>query len=258
MSNAFLLYDNVLPGASSITVTSEASGYEKEYLYDGLTWGHWKPSAAGTVYCTVDLGSAQSMDAWGVVAHDLGTNGASIELQYSATGAWAGEEVTVGSAVSPTSTETIMKTFTSVSARYWRWKIISASAASQIGQLLLGARLEMQTGLRTGFMPDDLAPRYESRYNMSDEAALLGESVYKKPVTGKMMFTLLTPAWVRANWEPFLRHIEQGGSFLYQPQPDNYPENVIFAVADKKKLSTPKYSHSTYMSVDLSYIGLVA
>jgi len=258
MSNPFILYNNLLPGASIITVTSEASGYEKENAYNYLTWDHWKPSASGTVYYTVDLGSAQSIDAWGVVAHNLGNNSASIKLQYSDTGAWAGEEVDVGTAVSPDTTETIMKTFTSLSKRYWRWEIVSASAASQIGLLFLGVKMEMPSGLGVGFAPDALAPQYEPRYNLSDDSALLGASLYKKPIKNTMKFKLLTPAWVRANWEPFLRHVEQNKGFLYQPQPDDYPSEVVYAFADKKKIKAPKYSQTKFMSVDLGYIGTVA
>lgn len=258
MSNPFILYNNLLLNALIITVTSEVAGYLKENAYDWLTWSHWKPSAAGTVYYTVDLGSVQSVDAWGVASHDLGTNGASIQLQHSSTGAWSGEEVSISTATSPTSTESILKTFTSVSARYWRWEIISASAASQIGQLMLGVRVEAPVGLSTGFAPDGVAPLYEPRYNISDEAELLGVSIYKKPVTNIMKFKPVTPAWVRATWEPFIRHVEQGKGFLYQPQPDNYSGEVIYAVADKKKIPKPKYPYTNFMEVSLSYIGVVS
>lgn len=256
MSIPFILYNNLLPGASLITVTSEAVGYEKENAYDWLTWDHWKPSAAGTVYYTVDLGSAQAVNAWGVVAHNLGANGASIKLQYS-TDNFAADINDVAVATSPTSTESIMKTFASLTKRYWRWEIVSASAASQIGLLFLGVKMEMASGLKVGYVPDDLAPLYESEYNLSDESALLGSSNYKKPIKNKMSFKALTPAWVRSTWEPLLRHVEQGKGFLYQAQPVDYPNNVIYAIADKKKLKAPKYSHSNFMSVELAYIGVV-
>jgi len=256
MNNPFILYNNLLPGASSITVTSEAAGYEKENAYDWLTWDHWKPSAPGTVYYTVDLGSAQSIDAWGIVAHNLGVNGASIKLQYSSDN-FAADINDVATAISPDSTETIMKTFTSISARYWRWEIVSASTASQIGLLFIGVKMEMPSALGVGFAPDGLAPGYESRYNLSDDTALLGASIYKKPVKNRMQFKVLTPAWVRSTWEPFLRHVEQNKGFIYQPEPDNYSGEVIYAFADKKKLKPPKYSHVKFMGVDLDYIGVV-
>ena len=256
MSNPFILYNNLLPDAT-ITVTSEATGYEKENAYDYLTYDHWKPSAAGTVYYTVDLGSAQAVDAWGVVAHNLGINSASIKLQYS-TDNFAADINDVATATSPASTESIKKTFTSLTKRYWRWEIVSASAASQIGLLFLGVKMEMPTGLRVGFSPDGLAPLYETTYNVSEDMLLLGASNRKKAIKNTMKFTLVTPAWVRSTWEPFLRHVEQNKGFLYQPEPDNYADEVIYAWAEKKKLKAPKYTHTTFMGVELAYVGMVS
>ncbi len=253
----FILYTNKLETASSITVTSEATGFEKENAYDWHTWDFWKANASGTVYYTVDMGSATSMDAWGIAAHDLGINSATILLQYSATGSFGGEEVDVGSAVSPTASEPILKTFSSVSARYWRWKIVSASTASKIGVLMLGPRLSMLKGLRIGYKPDLLAQQFETNINLSVDAAMLGADVYKKPVMATMKFTLLTPAWTRANWEPFIRHVEQGKGFLYQPDPDNNATEVTYGKA-QKKIPAPNYSHNNFMTVSLLYIGIVS
>lgn len=250
-----ILYDNVLVDAT-ITVTSEDTGFSKENAIDWLTWDFWKPTAAGTVYYTADLGTAQSLDAWGIAAHDLGVNSATIKLQRSATGAWAGEEVDVGTAVSPTASEPILKTFTSVSARYWRWEIVSATTASQIGAILLGPRLTPQTGTRVGHKPDALAQQYEGKLNISKDAAFLGASVYKKPIKNQMLFTNLTPAWVRSDWEPFMRHCELKKGFLYMPNSTSSDE-VLYGFADNK-IPTPEYADALHMTAKLPYIGIVS
>lgn len=253
--SSVILYDNAIVG-STITVTSEDTGFSKENAIDWLTWDFWKPTAAGTVYYTVDLGSSQSMDAWGIAAHDLGVNSATIKLQRSATGAWAGEQVDVGTAVSPTASEPILKTFTSVSSRYWRWEIVSATTASKIGVLMLGPRLTLQTGTRVGFEPDSLAQMYEGKINISKEAAFLGASTYKKPIDGKMMFTALTPAWVKANWKPFIRHCELKKGFLYMPDP-NSTDEITYGLATRD-IKTPAYSDALHMTVNLSYVGIIS
>lgn len=255
MSNPVILYNNLLKVAASITVTSEATGYEKERAYDDLTWDYWKPSAAGTVYYTVDLGSVMTIDAWGVFAHDLGSNGGNITLQQSATGAWSGEETDVGSAVSPAGTEPILKLPASFDARYLRWKIVSASAASKIGGLILGQKLSVESDLNPGYAPDSMAPRYEPRINLSDDASFLGVSVRRVPSKGRMSWDLLDPDWARNYWVPFLRHVELGGGFLYLPLPDLYPDEVVYAKADKN-IPSPEYTQSLFMRGELGYIGV--
>lgn len=257
MTNPVILYNSLIPSATTITVTSEAAGFAKENAYDWLTFDYWKPSAAGTVYYTMDFGAAVAVDGWGVAAHDLGVNGASIQLQYSATGAWAGEEVNFGSAISPAASEPRLQTGTSQSKRYWRFKIVSAAAASKIGVLMLGARLTMNAPLESGFKPDALAQRYEPTINQSDEATILGASRRRKLVENSLTFDLLEPSWVRTNWDPFIRHVELGKGFMIQPQPDNYPDEVTYAFA-KDNIKTPSHSFVTLMQVSIDYYGIAA
>ena len=65
MTNPVILYNSLIPSATTITVTSEAAGFAKENAYDWLTFDYWKPSAAGTVYYTMDFGAAVAVDGWG-------------------------------------------------------------------------------------------------------------------------------------------------------------------------------------------------
>lgn len=254
MNDIIILYDNVLPTASAISVTSEATGYAKENAYDWLTWDFWKPTAAGTVYYTVDLGAAQLLNAWGLYAHDLGANGASIKLQYSSDN-FAADINDVGIAVSPTGTEPVLKTFTAINARYWRWEIASASVASKIGVLMLGSYLQPPAPLEVGHEPDSMASQYEPMVNLSQESAILGASLYKKPFPGKLDISLLTPDWIRNYWYPFLQHVEQSPKgFLYLPQSVNYPSEVSYCILDKA-YPTPKYSQAAWMDANLQYIG---
>ena len=257
MSTApIILYSNELENASSITVTSEATGYAKENAYDWLTWDSWKPTAAGTVYYYFTFTANTSIDAWGAFAHDLGTNSASIQLQYSTTGAWAGEESNFGVAVSPTGTEPFVQYGTAANVKYYRWEIISASAASSIGGLMGGARMDMQEGLRAGYSPDTNKMRYEYLTTMSEGGARLGGSKRKVEINGTLHFDLLTRAWVETNFEPFIRHLEAGKGFLYLPDPDNYPLEVTYGWIDKN-FSGPVYQLGYWGTVDVRYMGIV-
>ncbi len=256
MTNPVILYNSLIPSATAISVTSEAAGFLKENAYDWLTFDYWKPTAAGTVYYTMDFGAAVTVDCWGVAAHDLGVNGASIQLQYS-TDNFGADVNDFAAAISPSASKPRLQTGTSQSKRYWRYKIVSASAASKIGVLMLGQRLLMNAPLDAGFKPDHLAQLYEPTINQSDEATILGSSRRKKLTDGSMTFDLLEPSWVRANWDPFVRHVEQGKGFLYQPDPDINPTEITYGFA-KESIKTPSHSHPTLMQVSLDYVGIVS
>lgn len=76
-------YENLIETASTVTVTSEAAGYEKANAYDWLENDYWQGTAAGTRYYTVDLGSAKTVDYWACHAHDLSNNAGLVRVQYS-------------------------------------------------------------------------------------------------------------------------------------------------------------------------------
>lgn len=81
---AILAYENLLEHAdSTVTATSEATGYDVENCFDWLTHDYWQATAAGTNYVTVDLGSAKPVDYWAVFAHDLQDNAGGVRVQYS-------------------------------------------------------------------------------------------------------------------------------------------------------------------------------
>jgi hypothetical protein len=255
VSTPIILYSNEILNASSISVTSEAAGYAKENAYDWLTWDYWKPTAAGTVYYTVDMGSATSIDTWGAYAHDLGDNSATIQLQYS-TDNFSADINNFGSAISPTAGEPVLQTGTSQSKRYWRFKIVSSTTASRIGGLILGAKLSMEEGLRPGYEPDSNRARYEYMTNMSEAGTRLGGSKRKIAIEGFMYFDLLTRAWVESNWEPFVRHFETGKGWLYCPDIDNYPNEVSYCWYDKG-YKGPTYQYKYYGAVTLPYMCIV-
>ncbi|MES0444988.1 MAG: hypothetical protein ABUJ92_00445, partial [Desulfobacterales bacterium] len=79
-TNPLILHTNKIESASSITVTSEAAGFEKEKAYDHRTSTSWKAAATGTVYYTVDMGTSVDVSAWACYAKG---DYASIKPQYS-------------------------------------------------------------------------------------------------------------------------------------------------------------------------------
>ena len=83
MGVARFCYQNLFETASSVTATSEDTGFTKENAYDWRTDDFWKPTAAspGTWTLTADMGSATAADYGGIYAHNLHTVGATVLLE---------------------------------------------------------------------------------------------------------------------------------------------------------------------------------
>jgi hypothetical protein len=131
------------------TSTESAADYDVDYLYNMMEINLWKAEDTGLAdpqYITYDAGVGNSYDAdyLAIIGHNLNTAGATVAIQYSATGAWAGEEVEVFSEA--VSADTVyLKEFTAPGAkRYWRLKISGhGSAAPFMAICVWGEKTEL-------------------------------------------------------------------------------------------------------------------
>lgn len=136
-------WDSMLGSAeSSVTATSTETGgdYSVDYLHNWLEVNSWKALNTTTpMYITYDAGVGNTMegDYVTVLGHNLSTVGASISLECSSTGLWAGEEVEVLSATLPSSDNVFHKEFTNPgSFRYWR--LVIAGTLSDAPYMTIG------------------------------------------------------------------------------------------------------------------------
>lgn len=115
-----LLLDNRFADAVLSASSTAAGNFNVNNLNDSRTNSWWQPlSMPSTV--TVDCGVARSADTLGIVGHNLGSKGCTLELRGS-TDNFAASNVLVAS-TSPTTDALNLKQFTSASYRYWRAKI---------------------------------------------------------------------------------------------------------------------------------------
>ena len=240
-------YENLLElTTSTITVTDEASGFNKELAYNWKTFDGWKATSSGTVYYTVDLGSAMSVDYWACVKHTLADTSGSIKLQYSSDN-FSGDINDFATAVSPTDETVMFQTVsTAVSARYWRWEITSTPAAF-FGVLSLGQSLEMVRAVKAGFMLPHEARMNKILDQKSEGGAFLGRSVINKGVGSMIKFDMLPLSFGRVDWSAFLDHAILK-PFFFSWNPD-YPD-AIYAWMDGNPTPT------TYDRVNTIRVGL--
>jgi len=241
----FIGYSNrLLDSATVITVTSEATGYEKENALTWKTSSWWQAAAAGTVRFNIDLGSAKAVDCWGVTGHDLTDNSGTIQPQHSTTGAWAGEEIDFDTVQTPLENETIFRIATSASKQYWSFEVASTGAASFIANLFLGVKLELERGAPVGFSPVNLNRDREIFNNMSNEGASLGRILRFKGSKFKIDQRFITRTWIDANWKALADHIELY-NFYHLWDQENYPSEAAYCIADK--ITYPTYNDPQFL-----------
>lgn len=230
MGRPVIGYQNLLETATTITVTSELAGFERELAYNWKTFDGWKASASGLVYYTVDMGAAVDVDYWAVSQHTLGTNSGDIKLQYSATGAFAGEEVDFGALKTPANDGTLFQhTATVVNARYWRW-VINSTPASFFGVMTFGNAMNFVRAVKTGFKLPKESRANKIMNSRAEGGAFLGRSLIRKGVATDFSVDLQTLAYGRVTWSAFADHAElKPFIFCWNT---SYEDDAIFAWTD--------------------------
>lgn len=242
-------------GGTLTATTTESSGdFDVDYLADSLEWSKWK--AANTtvpVYITFDAGASASFDYLTIGGHNLNTIGATIDLEYSATGAWAGEEASAFVAVAPTSDGNYLIEFGSIDARYTRLKITGTlSAAPSIAMMQWGDKTILDYASTT-FDPHNETNK--ANINIGKTGMVLGiHHQYKeKKVSLKIedadgtVYTSIADLWATHELK----------NFFWAFDTANNP-TVIFIMRLEPTFSNPFNNTGIYRNITLPMIGRVA
>jgi len=240
-------YTNLVK-SGTVTATSEATGFEKENAQSWKTSTWWQAGAAGTVYYYVDMGAATNVDSWGIVGHDLADNSGTIKPEYSATGAWAGEEADLDTVQTPTGKEAIFRKVTNQNVRYYRFEISSTGAASFIANLFLGVALELERGEPVGFSPANLNRDRKIMNNISEGGQFLGRVLRRNGSKVTINQQNITRTWIDANWDSLANHVELY-PFYFAWDTTNYPEEVAYCMT--KRITYPAYMTPLLMGFTL-------
>jgi len=251
---AYIGYNNLIED-SAVTVTSEATGYEKENAYDWLTSDWWQADAAGAVYFYIDLGSSMDVDSWGVAAHNLSDNSGTIKPQYSSTGAWAGEEVDFNALVTPTNNDPIFRKKNNVNARYWRFAFDSTTIASFIGMLFLGTALELPLGIGKRMTPPRMSKKNKVLNNKTTGGAFIGRSLIREGLEFSISQDYVSRAWMDSNWDALAEHIELK-PFFFSWDFENYPDEATYCWLSKGKAPVPRQATPLYLRFSFKVNGI--
>ncbi len=163
------LYTTDLMADATLTPTSENSQFPVSFVQNFQPRKQWH--TGGTVAdenVVIDLGSAMTVDAFVVAAHNFDGTETTVKIQGNATDSWGAP--TVDETLTVVVGQPFKAKFTGASLRYWRF-IFTKAAAGQVKQI---GRLWLGTEVDTGMLGD---PDYKGASQSTNDRSVVGKSI---------------------------------------------------------------------------------
>lgn len=222
LTHARIGYDNFVP-RSTVTATTEDTGFPADAVQRQTTWERWKPTALPATL-SIDSGTSPSGTGSyiGIAAHTLGSSSATVVIEYSVNNTdWTTIET-----LEPADNSAIMVIFPEVQAQYWRI-VVSGSTIPNIGSVYIGEVLEMERPIYGGHSPINLSRQTVVRPTESEKGQWLGRSVIRYGLQTSFDWNNLTAAWYRANFDPFVKEARFHPFFIAW-RPADFPKEVAY------------------------------
>lgn len=221
-----ILYDNRLADAVPLA-SSTAPGFEVANLLDWYTFTYWRPATL-PADVTVDSGTAKASDYALLWGHDLGTQGATLEVRGSSDN-FAGSNVLLASAT-PADDRPLALHYASQSFRYTRLGLTGAGGAPTIAIAAIGAKLDIPASLRPPF--DPVGRRPMGRTSRSVTGNPLARAILWQEWKASLRFQYLSWDWLRAVWLPAWETHLKNTPFVFSWNRDLYPQELHLASTD--------------------------
>lgn len=244
-----IFHDSRFDDATPVASTT-AAGFDVLNLLDWRPYTEWQPTALPATV-TVDCGSAKAADYAVVWGHDLGTQGATLEVRGS-TDNFSASDV-LEATVTPTDDRPFLLEWASVSYRYWRIRI-TGSTMPTLGIAAIGAALEIPKGLTEGFDPLGRTPK--GMFNRSVTLAPLGSTVEHEEWAQNLNFQNLTWVWLRSTWVPAWQAHLRGEPFVFAWDSENHAGELV--LANRKSGFRTPHKSGGYADLRLDLIGELA
>lgn len=215
-----------------------------------MTWEFWSPPGPTPNTWTITPASGQTVDYCCIGAHTIGTDGATLTIEYeSAPAVWT--SIITNAVISDDSP--IFAIFAPVTGTAFR--ITVSTTVARIGVIRFGTALQMPQALYAGHTPLQLSRQTTMRSNKSTTGEFLGRTRLRNARATQIGWTHLRASWVRQNWLPFELAVEQDPFFLAW-RPETFPEDVGYCYVDAGATPVPSnMGIRDFMSVSMNVIA---
>ena len=176
-NNPIIGWDNLGYSATATTdVGTEQTEGPAVNATTGSTYDAWiAQEDTGEAALQLAFGSAQSIGFAAIAAHNIGTLGATVEVQYSTDSGASWTTVASGD-TSPADDQAIAWYFDAVSSDYWRLLVtdLAADDVVSVGVFFVGNALTMGQRIYQGYTPPLTPTEVDLQSNVSEGGHLLG------------------------------------------------------------------------------------
>lgn len=202
-----------------VTSSSAVAGYPAINLIDPATWSSWQPSNVGG-WAAYQFSDPAQVNTIGIAAHNMGSSGASFDIQTSTNGSsW-----TTQVSYSPITDEDILILIPTLVFQYWRIRMTGNTA--NVGVMVLTSRLPFPHTPIDSYTPLHHARKYDKMFNDSIKGAMLGNRVMASGAETEVDFGFVPRVFVDTSLLAFESHYNQGGMFFYASWPAGLPQDI--------------------------------
>lgn len=246
-----IFHDNRFDDGAPVASGTAAGDFDPLNLRDFKPYTKWQ---ADTLPATVrvDDGSALPADYCAVWGHDMGSQGATLNVRRSPLGTWAGGDDILVATVTPADDDPFILEFASVASQYWGIEITGATVPT-LAIAAIGAALEIPATLHEGFDPLSAEPK--GQFSRSVTGNPLGRDIDYEEWSQSPTFELLSWAWLRATWKPAWNAHLKAEPFVFSWDPAGHPDELYLVNASGADRTPHKAGSLADLTVNMA--GLV-
>lgn len=225
-NNPSILWNNLATAANISSVTGVATDGAVSNAVNGTTFDYAMPLVSGSNSAALSVSTLSgAVNAGAIAAHNIGTLGATVALNYSDDGGSSWNDCGAGS-IAPTDDDVILWRFPSVSGVEWRLIITGiVSGQPAIGVFVLGEELVLPRRIYQGYTPPLTPTNVTLQSNVSEGGHLLGNAYVRAGSNLQVELRYLEDSFVRGtDWLAFQEHFNSGKGFFWAWRPAKYDD----------------------------------
>lgn len=235
----------------TLAASTEATDYDVENAVAENTYDGWQPTAMPAEMSVV-LGASDAADCVAIAAHNLGSKGATVIVEYM-DGSW-----TEAASFTPTDDSTILILFPEQSSDEWRIRL-TGSDEPTINFIMLGKRLVFPSGIVGDYTPTDWGARIDVLGGQSRSGQFLGQRIVRRGADTRVDVGRVPLSWYLADGLPFPQHYNEGRLFFYAGWPANLSNDLALCWRDERGGEIrPVISASDWVSLSFNVSCYVA
>ena len=221
-------YRNLIT-AANIAATTEEAPHPAVHLGNPATHLFWRsvvgsPAADETVTATLD--TIEPIDYLAIARHNLGSARLEVSVEGQATDGGPWLEL-IGGQMLPDNGPVIFR-FAPQSLYALRLRILAPAVPVEIGVIYAGLLLTLQRRIYVGHTPLKYGREIQTANPRSISGAFLGRIVLGEKRVSSVALANLTPAWYRAQLDPFILAAQER-PFFFAWRPGSYPHECGYA-----------------------------